>query len=295
MLIDYLRCATECGFKLADYRYVGMGGNRFYDFLLLHRFAGIKSMVSLEHDEDMYSRACFNKPFEFIEVKPSSAEDFLALDNYAGPSIFWLDFDGGISADMIADIRSLGAVARPNSFFFVTVLGDFAPFLASMTDAARLHWFQTELGDVAQGLAQEDVQKSQASKAIFSCVSAALKAAFAPRGDGDFEIHFSVQYSDSTRMVTVGGFFGARGAAAEIVARRDISLPSLMGSGSEMFRLRNLNITERERHLFDIASTANDRRRKEWKKLVELGFDEQEIGIYKSLLRFTPRYVESIL
>lgn len=295
MLVEYLRCATECGFKLADYRYVGMGGNRFYDFLLLHRFTGIKRMVSLEHDEDMHLRAAFNKPFEFIDVRQESVGDFLASDGYIGPSIFWLDYDGGISPDMISDILSLGVVAKPNSFFFITVFGDFPRFLQKLNDAERLAWFQTEMGDVAQGLDHADVQRSEAPRAIFKCVAAALRSAFAFRGDGSFDIQFSVQYSDSAKMVTVGGFFGARGSAAEIQGRRSTSLPALEGSDSQMFHLRNLNVTERERHLFDLAATSGDRRRKEWKKLIELGFENNEIDAYGSLLRFTPRYVEAIL
>lgn len=295
MLIDYLRCATECGFKLADYRYVGMGGNRFYDFLLLHRFAGIKQMISLERDAGMHLRASFNKPFEFIKVLGLSVDDFLASDNYAGPSIYWLDFDGPLNSEMISDILGLGVVARPNSFFFVTAIGDFSQYLLSLSDADRLLWFQAELGDIAQGLAVENVERSQAPNFVYGCVMKALKSAFATRGDGFFDAQFSVRYSDSTPMVTIGGFFGSRGSASEIAARRDVSLPSLTASANEMFRIRSLNITDRERHLFDIASTSNDRRRKEWKRLIELGFRDADVDAYKSLLRFSPRYVESIL
>ena len=295
MLIEYLRCSTECGLKLADYRYVGMGGNRFYDFMLLHRFIGIKKMVSLEHDDDMYLRSSFNNPFDFIEVSNSSVEDFLAQDNYDGPSIFWLDFDGGISQQTISDIQSLGVIARPNSFFFITLMGEYQKFLSDMNDADRLAWFQNELGDVGQNLSQDDVQVSKSHDTIFKCVSTALSSAFAFRGDGIFSAQFSVRYSDSMKMITTGGFFGAMGSAAEIALRRNTCLPNLSKSEQELFYLRNFNVTERERGLLDIAATAKDRRRKEWKKLRELGFKDRDIDAYGDLLRFNPRYIESIL
>jgi hypothetical protein len=295
MLIDYLRCSAECGIKLADYRYVGMGGNRFYDFLLLHRFIGIKKMVSLEHDDGMYLRSKFNKPFDFVQIANESVEDFLAADNYQDPSIFWLDFDGGISQQIIADVQSLGVIAKPNSFFFITVLGEYQKFLNDMNDSDRLKWLQAELGDVGQNLTQENVQKSQSHNAIFKCVSAALSSAFAFRGDGSFYPQFSVRYADSTKMVTTGGFFGDLGKASEIVQRRNTCLPNLNASEQELFQLRNFNITERERSLLNVASTAKDRRKKEWRKLLELGFKDPEIIAYGDMLRFNPRYIESIL
>lgn len=78
ILIDLLRIAGDCGFPIGNYRYVGMGANRFYDFLLLHNYLGIKDMVSLEHDSDMFKRAVFNVPYGFIDVKETSAQDYIA-------------------------------------------------------------------------------------------------------------------------------------------------------------------------------------------------------------------------
>lgn len=295
MLVEYLRCAAECGLKLGDYRYVGMGGNRFYDFLLLHRFVGVRSMVSLEHDEEMFRRAEFNKPFQFIDVKQESVSDFLATDGYDKPSIVWLDFDGGVSQDMLADIETLGVVAQPNSFFFVTVFAGFPRYLQRLNDAERLDWFREELGDIAQGLVQEDMQLSRASRAIQKCLRTALESAFGFRGDGELCLQFSVDYSDTTRMVTVGGFFGSTDIGREIQKRIQVNLPALHGLGEETFRLRNLNITDRERQLFDLAATARDKRKKEYRKLIALGFSDQDLQNYASIFRFAPRYVEAII
>ena len=60
ILLDVLKIAGDCGLPISDYRYVGMGANRFYDFLLIHRYIGIRNMVSLEHDPIMYKRSIFN-------------------------------------------------------------------------------------------------------------------------------------------------------------------------------------------------------------------------------------------
>lgn len=295
MLVEYLRCAAECGLKLGDYRYVGMGGNRFYDFLLLHRFVGVRTMVSLEHDEEMYRRAEFNRPFQFIEVKQETVSDFLATDGYDQPSIVWLDFDGGLSREMLTDIETLGVVARPNSFFFVTVFAGFPRYLQRLNDAERLQWFQNELGDIAQCLVQEDMQVSRAPQAVQKCLRTALESAFGYRGDGELDLQFSIDYSDTTRMVTVGGFFGSAEIGAEIQKRIQVNLPALHGNGNGTFRLRNLNITDRERQLFDLTATAKDKRKKEYRKLIALGFSEQDLQNYASIFRFAPRYIEAII
>ena len=68
ILIDFLKCANEAGVTISDCRYVGMGGTQFYDFHLLHRFLGVKRMVSLERDDDMFKRPVFNCPYCFIKV-----------------------------------------------------------------------------------------------------------------------------------------------------------------------------------------------------------------------------------
>ena len=49
MMLDSFGAALESGFPISEYRYVGMGGNRFYDFMLVHKFLGIEQMTSLEH------------------------------------------------------------------------------------------------------------------------------------------------------------------------------------------------------------------------------------------------------
>jgi len=48
ILLDFLKCANECGMTISDCRYVGMGGTAFYDFHLMHRFLGVNRMTSLE-------------------------------------------------------------------------------------------------------------------------------------------------------------------------------------------------------------------------------------------------------
>ena len=96
LMLECFRAATECGFKIPDYRYIGMGANRFYDYMLLHKYFGMTDMISLEHDKVMFKRANFNKPYGFIQVKNENAASFIAADLSKKDTVYWLDYDGGI-------------------------------------------------------------------------------------------------------------------------------------------------------------------------------------------------------
>ncbi len=52
ILLDFLKCGNEAGLTISDCRYVGMGGTRFIDFHLMHRFLSVNRMISLERDPD---------------------------------------------------------------------------------------------------------------------------------------------------------------------------------------------------------------------------------------------------
>ena len=93
MLLDLMQVAGDCGFPITDYRYVGMGANRFYDFLLIHKYLGVNKMISLEHDPIMYGRAMFNCPYSFIDVRKKSIAEFISGDSFSDKSLLWFDYD----------------------------------------------------------------------------------------------------------------------------------------------------------------------------------------------------------
>ena len=52
----------------ATYRYVGLGGLEFTDFVVFRKTLGITRMVSIERDTHRFARYEFNKPFGGIEL-----------------------------------------------------------------------------------------------------------------------------------------------------------------------------------------------------------------------------------
>jgi len=291
--MDFLKCANEAGVAVADCRYVGMGGTTFYDFHLMHRFLGIKRMISLERDPDTHPRCTFNRPFDFIKVLNKSAADFLAADRHKGKTVYWFDYDDGIGPDIAADIISLGAQVTVGGFAFVTVYGQPSRALESQSTQERLDYFQQEMGEFSVGLTTADMENKVFPATIHRILMAAFRYAFAGRADGQFHPLFQVHYKDSSHMITVGGFFCRAEDSQRIVGRVEHDLPFF--AQQALYRIRSLNLTERERVLFDIAVTTRKTKSRQANALRRLGFRTREFNAYRDLIRFWPRYHEALI
>lgn len=295
MLLDLLKIAGDCGLPIPQYRYVGMGANRFYDFLLIHKYLGISKMVSLEHDPVMFKRAEFNCPYSFIELHGRTTTDFIVGDTFEDPSILWFDYDGGIDPSITYDIASLSAKLKVGDFCFVTVFGGPPRALDRESDQNRLAWFQDQIGDVANEVTLADVERFAFSKAVHKVLVAAFRNAFSVRRDGRFLPFLQVKYADSAPMITVGGGLLTDGQALSFSRRVKEVLPFLMAREPILYDIKALHLTERERILFDRATTKPTKKSSEHNQLKKLGFRDVELKAYKDLIRYLPRYVETMV
>jgi hypothetical protein len=294
ILIEVLKLGSE-GTPISDYRYVGMGGNKFYDFLLMHRYLGIKKMVSIEHDPTMYKRAEFNVPFGFIDVQQKNVAEFLATDTSGSHSIYWFDYDGGVSRTLVDDIESMATKAKLGDFCFVTVSGTAPRALDKLSDEDRLEELKDLIGDVAGQVVLEDVERSRFSNAVHQILFAAFRHGFAMRTEGKFVPLLQVKYSDTHPMVTVGGAFLAESRGATCAAAVRAHMPYLMPSRPELYEIMSFNHTDRERALFDRAVTTGSGRSRERRILAGLGFQKAELEAYRDMVRYFPRYVETMV
>jgi hypothetical protein len=291
LLLDFLKCASDAGFAISDYRYVGMGGTMFYDFHLLHRFLGVNRMISLERDQNMHPRSRFNCPFDFIEVKNQAVADFLDKDRDEAVTVYWLDYDGGLGPDIASDIMSLGTKLKLGGFAFVTIYAEPPGILEKQNRNKRLEYFQEHLGEFSAGLTSAEMETSIFPTTVHRVLTTVFRNAFAARGV--FQPLFQVQYKDSSQMVTVGGCLCSRTTASGFGRRVRANL-SFLWKGRP-YKIRSLNLTDRERILFDMAVTKNDARCSQAKSLRAMGFKKPDFDAYRDLIRFLPRYHESII
>jgi hypothetical protein len=294
ILLDLIALGRWCGLELSAYRYVGMGANRFYDYLLLHRYLGIHNMVSLEHDPNMVDRARFNAPYGFIEVREQSTTEFIQLDKFDRRSIYWFDYDGAISTEVIADIYSLGTAVSPGDFIFVTVSGEPPRVVRNHSSHQRVDWYTEAFGDVANRIQPADCEDSTFRQSVHKLLCTTFRHAFAGTDDV-FSMPLQIFYRDGTHMVTVGGCYLRAADDKEFRRRCQQELPFLDVEGDDPYSIPYLSLSERERQVFDLAATGRRRNSKAFNQLRSMGFNDRDVERYRELIRYIPRYVETIV
>lgn len=293
ILLDLVTLGRACGLELSGYRYVGMGANRFYDFLLLHRYLGIRNMISLERDPDMVERARFNAPYGFIEVREQSTTDFIQLDEFDVRSIYWFDYDGAIGLEVINDIYSLGTSVSPGDFIFVTVNGEPPRVLRKWSSSQRVDWYTETFGDIANQIQPNECEDSTFNQSVHKLLCTAFRHAFASASDV-FSMPLQIFYSDSTKMVTVGGCYLRAADDNKYRRRCQQELPFLDVEGDGPYLIPRLSLSERERQVFDLAATGR-RNSKAFNQLRSMGFRDLDVERHRELIRYIPRYVETIV
>lgn len=296
MLLDFVRSAAGNGMDLSLYHYVGMGGVRFIDFLMVHRYLGITDMTSLEQSADIFARCEFNKPLGSIRLFPGSASSYLATYSPTGPGVVWLDYDWSLSNAVQNDVVTVATKSKVGSFLFVTVSGDPPRFLRDKNTDERLAYYMDELGDFALGFSKEDFQNASFRETMAKTLLAICTFAFASRVDASFLPLFRVIYRDSTPMVTVGGVLSPPLSANSYRSAICTGMPLLDSLGSkDFYEIDTLNLTEPERRLFELAATSDFLDPDRESPLKALGFGQGDLVTYRDLVRYMPRYVESYL
>ena len=295
IMLDLFNTATASGFPIPSYRYVGMGANRFYDFILIHKYLGINKMVSIEHDQEMFLRAKFNCPYKFIEIFNTTLHNFISNDNFEGNSIYWMDYDSEISSEIKLDITSLATKIKPGDFIFLTVCGALPKSFEKENTSKRLSEFNEIFPEFANLLTKEDMEDSNFTRTVSKILHVAFTNSFITRRDGVFHLFFQVEYADGSEMVTYGGVFTTSPRYKSFENLSKIKVPFLILKLPENYRIEKFNLTEKERNLFDLATTSKCSDAKEILELKNLGFGEEELLSYKELLRYHPRYVETLV
>ena len=295
ILLDSFGAAMEAGFPISDYRYVGMGGNRFYDFVLIHKFLGIEKMISLEYDRKMFPRAVYNSPYQFIDVRYQDVQQFLSGDRWEGNSIYWMDYDKTLRPNIVRDVATLAPHARFGDFVFFTVCAVPPRRLQRFSSADRLIEIRDMFGDLGLGVTREDVEDANFSTAVQKVLQAAFSNAFVIERGAEFKPYFKVGYADGLEMLTYGGVFAEKERVRYFNELLKSKVPILTRTRQKRYQIKKFNLTERERSLFDRAATAGTSNAQERKDLFRIGFRAREITQYRELLRYHPRYVETLL
>lgn len=297
IVLDSLQGANAAGFGIADLPLIGMGGFRFIDFLLANRVLGMKKFISLEHDANLVARCEFNKPFHDFEIFRGSSDEYIDTIGFKKQSVIWFDHERGLSKDVRDDMISLAGSLVPGSFVFITATAELPARIKKIEGPQkRLDQIQSDLDPFASDLTLEDLKEDKFHVPAARILRRALSFGFAGRGDGVFFPYVRLNYKDTTWMMTVGGYFGSPEEAARLETELLRRCPFLKPRSDEfVYVVEQFNITDAERRLFDRAAVSGSSRRSERLALKKLGFRTSIIDQYGELMRFIPRYFESVL
>lgn len=109
---------------LDNFSYIGMGSIYYYDFILIHRFLGIKNLVSFDSAKTV-KRFEFNKPYDFVNFLPRYSTVYLAEHPWKETNtITWLDYDGTFHDNIesiINDIKIIAKNCNNHDLVFLTI------------------------------------------------------------------------------------------------------------------------------------------------------------------------------
>jgi hypothetical protein len=122
--------------RINEYRYIGFGSIYFGDFQVIHRELGIDDMISIE--KDAYARECFefNKPYRSILLNFGVSGQILPTLDWTKRSIIWLDYDGKLDLDSLADIGTVSARSVSGTALVVSVNAHPEPYPRDQERAA---------------------------------------------------------------------------------------------------------------------------------------------------------------
>src|SRR4051812_29461662 len=104
LVFEALR-ALDPPFSFKRFRYLGLGGIWFTDFVLAHRTLRIDHFHSVQEHSSKAERARFNRPFATVEVSEGKSTNVLpTLSLNSQRAIVWMDYDTAITGPVLQDI-----------------------------------------------------------------------------------------------------------------------------------------------------------------------------------------------
>lgn len=294
IILDMLLIGSTFGLPVNQSTYVGFGGIKFYDFVMFHKYLGLKKYVSVEHDPNAIPRCQFNKPFSSIKIFQGSMADFLTDFRSAQPHIFWIDYDYGLTPDLRDDLLTIGTKLPENSFIFLTIDGEPGKQLSKLVPSQRGQALRDELEDFLGQRIDGDFDDEKFRFTAADVLLNIVRFSFNARPDTKFFPILKLLYRDTSWMVTIGGLLSSEKNSSSFLKACKTQMDFLpLHSNEKFYELPRFNITDAERHLLDMASTKSNSKLKLPQNLKNLGFNQSFLRDYKRLIRYIPRYFEA--
>jgi hypothetical protein len=292
MLCEAFHRLTAFG-ELSSYRYIGFGAFFYCDFSLFHSALGIADMLSIERDEDLADRCEHNLPHNCIELLRGESNRVLLELEWDKMTILWLDYDGLLTSDVLTDISWFCEKALPGSVLVVSV--NATPLTFDGDESSLLVQLRRRIGDRRElnQLDERDLEKWGTARLYRSIVDNFIREQIALRNelsaDTDriqYKQLFNFHYSDTVKMVTVGGLLYRVSQNPLLQACRFAELPFIR-SDDHFYRIFVPVLTYREISYLDSQLPKKKPRRMKLR-----GIPLRDAESYAKIYRYFPNFAE---
>lgn len=248
--------------SVESYRYIGFGSTYFSDFILFHKLLGINNMLSIERSEENKDRFEFNKPFKCIQIAYGESNSVLPELPWDLRTILWLDYDGGLDGNVLADIGLFCTSACPGSVIILSLNAhpDSCPPNISPDEVGnyRLERLIKDVGKekVPAEILAKDLAGWAKAKVLWRIITNQITETLSIRNGMrepgtriKFQQLFHFHYQDGAKMLTVGGILYEEGQSHILAA---CGLPNFpfVKTAEQPYSIEVPNLTLREiRHL----------------------------------------------
>lgn len=288
MLCEVFRRLHEFA-SVDSYRYIGFGSTYFSDFILMHKSLGINNMISIEKDIDKKERFKFNLPFKCIEIQFGNSTEVLASLIWDLKSIVWLDYDGQLNLDMLADIKHIFGNIISGSIIIISC----SAYLGAMGD--RLNILKENIVDkVPMGIQENDLDGWKTAALYRNIINNEIEDVLNSRNGirhagakFRYKQLFNFNYSDGVKMLTLGGIIYEQGESTK-VEKCGFSDLSFIRSEEEPYKIKVPILTYKEIRYLDCQLPCDD-----IENLELPGAPKEQIKRYAQYYRYFPNFAET--
>jgi hypothetical protein len=290
MIVDLL-LRLRTGFDITNYQYTGMGSIYFVDFILFHRFAGIKRMVSVEYSDDIKKRIEFNRPFNCVKVEYGAIGDYIPKLDRDLQHILWLDYDDRLTHGMLLDVANAATVLSPGSLLLVTADVE-RPKGADAPSEVRDYFAGRVGGFFDRTWTGRDFSPGRLASTNVEMIKRAVEQGKAGRAEIEFLPLLNFLYKDGHQMLTIGGMLGGKSEKRKI-SGCDLSDACYVRENfkNAPYEIPNIRVTRKERLLLD---SNMPRRRKTWRPR-DFELHDDLLEGYEQVYRYLPSFAELLL
>jgi len=288
MLIDALQTLSAAGFHISEYQYTGMGSIYFVDFVLFHKYLGIKRMWTVEHDLAITKRIRFNRPFSFVKIFMASAGDVIAKLPLNRPHLLWLDYDDYVSRALTEDVYMAISRLPTGSIILVTVDVE-----APMKDPTPAKVKQYLTAEVERYLPPKPkFAPSQLPALNLAILGTLCNSAVSVRDGVNFQPLFSFLYKDGHQMLTVGGMLAGEAERSRLDSQTlEEKNPYMRFSWKDApFNIAIPRLTRKERIFLEGSMPGTSG----WAP-GSFEMEADDVEAYRNIYRFFPIYAELAL